>query len=208
MPEIIALPLFVALLASLLFSLVFLFRIVGAMFSSQLRREIRSKPFVHFMMFCAIPISVGLVVLIHPTWLKRYEERKTALERVKQAGGWDAIKRDCLLIANRWTNNEEYISFLKNNTVSLPPAIAALKPYRVRCYNEASRWPVNTPQRSTACSTPIVQIHVTGLKSTDNSWPRYNFWVVCGESPENYVSKIAGVHVRQITDSVFEVVYY
>jgi hypothetical protein len=196
-----------ALMVSLAFGFVFLYRIVGAAFSSQIRHEIRKKPFAHFLMFCAIPISVGLFLLIYPTPLKIHEERKIVLERVKMAGGWNAITRDCFVIANQWTNYEIYVRLARTNSVSLPPAIAALKPYEVRCYPDAS-------VRQGESTIPIVRIHVVGLMSTDNAWPRYWLWIVCGETAKNHVPKTTlpniwhSESIRKITDSVFEVIDY
>ena len=202
MPSSIALLLIVALIFSLAFSVVFLYRIIGAAFSSQLRQKISSKPFVHFLMFCAIPLSIGLVILIHPAWLKRHEERKIAFERVKQAGGWDALKKDCLILAKQQTNYEHGdLIWLRYNTnfPPLPSAIAALKPFQVRC----------NPSEP----VPVVRIHVVGHHSTDFAWPEYWLWFVCGETPDNYSPKL-GFHsgwfrttIQKLTNSVFEVTY-
>lgn len=189
-------------MASLGFSLLFLYRTVGAIFSSRLRDQIRNKPFAHFRMFCAIPIVVGLTAFMHPAWLKRYEERSKALKMVEQAGGWDALRKDCSVIASRATNYEygdlvwqKYMT----NFPPLPPSVAVLDPYQIRCTHEGS--------------ASIVRIHVLGHHSTDFAWPEYWLWFYCGDKPENYAPTVNplsawfSVTKRSMANGVFEVTY-
>lgn len=180
----------------------FLYRAVGAFFSSRLRNEIRSRPCDHFLMFCALPVAVGLIVLIHPAWLKRYEERGKAFTRVEQAGGWEVLKRDCLIIASRATNYDHGdLVWLKNmtNFPPLPPGVAALDPYQIRCTREGS--------------ASIVRVHVLGHHSTDFAWPEYWLWFYCGDQPNNNEPKVDirsawfSVTKRKVASGVFEVTY-
>ena len=206
MPEIVALPLNLALMVSLIFSFIFLYRIVGAVFYSKIRSEIRKKPFVHFLMFCAMPAAFGLIFLIQPAPLKVHEERKAVLERVKIAGGWEAITKDCFVIANQWPNNETYYRFERTHSISLPPTIDALAPLEVFCNSDASVQPGGS-------TVPIVRIYFL-LRSTDNHGPAYSLWIVCGETAKDYVPKTDPPNqwhsesIRKITDYVFEVINY
>ncbi len=181
-------------------ALLFLYRAIGAIFSLRLRNRMRDNPFAHFLMFCAIPVAVGLVLLIHPGWLKRYEERRQVLKKVEQAGGWDALRRDCLVIASQATNFERGdMGWLKymTNFPPLPSAVSTLDPLRFTCtYDGAGS---------------VVRFHVLGHYSTDGAWPEYWLWFYCGEGTESYVPKVNfgggrfGVTVRMITNGIFEV---
>ena len=201
MPEIIAIPLVIALMVSLVCCCLFLIQVVGALFSEKNRKELRNKPFAYFLMFWAMPISFGLILLLNPTPLKLHKERKIAFERIQAAGGWDAITRDCLALESQHTNDQEYLWWYgyKTNSEALPPAIAALKPYRVTYY------PYD--------NVPIIRIHVLGQHSTDGAWPEYWLWFVCREMPQDYVPKLNypsewfPLNIRKMTNSIFEVTF-
>jgi len=60
-----------------------------------------------------------------PASVERREQRAKFMERVQAAGGWDAIRRDCIAFAAQNTNGF-YSHFRDTN--GLPAAIVALKP--------------------------------------------------------------------------------
>ncbi len=82
-----------------------------------------------------------LVILVVPfffaevlTWwppipVERHIQREKLAERVQAAGGWDAVRRDCVVFAELHTNG---CFWPWDDTNSLPSALAALKPLRVR----------------------------------------------------------------------------
>lgn len=112
------------------------------------------------------------------------------------------LKENCLVIASRATNYERgNLVWLKymTNFPPLPPAVAALNPFEIRCNDEGS--------------ARIVRIHVLGHHSTDGAWPEYWLWFYCGDPPESYVPNVEfrsrwfNVTKRKVTNGVFEVTY-
>jgi hypothetical protein len=64
-----------------------------------------------------------------PVWVERHHQRQKVTERVQSAGGWGALKRDCLSLtetneAFRWGN-------WRDNSFALPPTLAALRPQEI-----------------------------------------------------------------------------
>jgi hypothetical protein len=195
--------LFGLVLVCCLLVLTFIARIIGAVYSPRSRQEIRTNPVRHFLWFLTIPLALYLSgVLGGPFRSKIAREREWALERVQLAGGWDAIKRDCLVLANE-PNNADGFDWYQYGSASkwtpLPQAIAALNPIRVM-------WNSNEP-------VPIVRIHVVGRYNTDNAWPQYWLWFVCREMPKDFWPRVTvevprfTPQIRRLTNSVFEVTY-
>src|SRR4029079_3426308 len=60
-----------------------------------------------------------------PTFIERAQQRREVMKRAEGAGGWEAVRRDCLALAKagdfRWNR-------FGSNSVLLPPAVAALRP--------------------------------------------------------------------------------
>ena len=143
-------------------------------------------------------LAVFLYFVIHPPpsfQLRR--ERQIAFERVAAAGGWDLIKRDCCSLTN---NSEGYfLWFMHSNYSELPPALAALKPLQVWCFEDEK------------IHAKVARIHVLGISDTDRNEPYFGFWIVCAPTSEDYKPKIglAGRGFRgeslKVTNSVFEI---
>lgn len=66
-----------------------------------------------------------------PKILERHSQREKVMERVRSAGGWDAIKKDCVVFAEKNTNG--FYSHWRD-TNGLTPVIIALKPMIVEYY--------------------------------------------------------------------------
>jgi hypothetical protein len=66
-----------------------------------------------------------------PQWLERREQWQKVSERVQSVGGWDAVKKDCELLASEHKNDTYDWKWANWDTNTLPPAIAALKPKSV-----------------------------------------------------------------------------
>ena len=64
-----------------------------------------------------------------PTSVERRTQREKLAERVQAAGGWDAVRRDCISFAEQHTNG--FTSHWKD-TNGLTPAIVALRPMTVQ----------------------------------------------------------------------------
>src|SRR5689334_17872786 len=79
-------------------------------------------------------IPLGLLVLFFmlpslltwwpPASVERRAQRQRLTERVQLAGGWDAIRRDCVALAEQNTNG----FYSHWHDTNLPPAIVALRP--------------------------------------------------------------------------------
>ncbi len=87
-------------------------------------------------------IIVLLVIFVVPvffswftTWwppisVERRSQREQLAERIQAAGGWDAVRRDCISFAEQHTN-DIYLSYSRLHDTNLPPAILALKPLSI-----------------------------------------------------------------------------
>src|SRR5690242_18104721 len=86
-------------------------------------------------LFLWIPLGLLLVFLMLPSFfawwppvsIERRTQQRQLGERVQLAGGWDAIRRDCLVLAVQNTNGFRS-QWCDTN---LPPAIVALRPLLV-----------------------------------------------------------------------------
>ena len=113
-------------------------------------------------------------------------QRQKLAMRVESAGGWDAIKRDCLSLAKQHT--EGFHSTWRDT--NLPPAIIALKPLLVQ-YDPAFR----------CINMRIFGIHSTGGHST----PFLGLEVVTEQSPAYKPG--AGYHhsaFREVAEGIYE----
>jgi hypothetical protein len=191
--------LFVALLVTALwFGLMSVLKFTAAIFSRNQDNQIAKSP-AHFLGWVAlIPLAVILSFVIHPTPLKFRQERRIAFERVEAAGGWDVIKKDCLLLTNQ--PGGYFVWFRRSTNYSdLPPALAALKPIEVRFFIDEK------------LHVPIVRIHVLGISDTDRTEPYFGFWIVCAPTSDDYKPNFDfGSRSFQgksllITNSVFEI---
>jgi hypothetical protein len=115
----------------LLTALFFIVRVVCAPFSSKASEQIRRHPIIHsvwgLFAFLSVLVLLGVFYqsLLSPTSAERHTQREKVIERVQSAGGWDAIRRGCVSLAEQNTNG--FYSHWQD-TDGLPTAIAALKP--------------------------------------------------------------------------------
>lgn len=145
---------------------------------------------------------------------QRIEQRRIVLKRVLDAGGWDALHRDCeLLVINShadnfvwsshgWSHVEQYsngassrIYIGKFDNGLLPPAISNLQPRQVEFDYDGK--------------SSIVQIELFGMHRT-GGWdtPYYGLYVAYGFTNDDYVPSITDgpwKHINKIANSVFEV---
>jgi hypothetical protein len=206
-------------LFTLLVGLTFLVRILLGPFSPRIFEQIRKHPILHAAWgFLAVSGFYFFFVLIPcgpPDWVDRIGQRKTLGERVRAAGGWEAVRRDCaLLVSNKtdrfyWqpscTNvqattfsNEIAIHYVTNIDYGpLPPALEALKSREIRCH------------------FPIMHIRLFGIHSTGgHSIPYSGLEVVCNSNADGYrpqKGKTGGVdgnshsRYRRVSEGIFEV---
>ena len=116
------------------------------------------------------------------------------MERVQSAGGWDAIRRDCIAFAGQNTNG--FYSHW-GDTNGLPPAIGALKPLLVEYMPPEG----------------CVRIRIFGIHSTGgHSTPYFGLEVACGTNAESYrpqphdaVSGNRHTSYEQVADRIYEI---
>jgi hypothetical protein len=138
-------------------ALLFIIRLVVALFSEKVSNQMHRHPVIHAVWGCFafIGILVFLGVLNPVMWppisLERREQRAKITERVQSAGGWDSVRRDCISFAEQHTNG----FYSHWDDTNLPPAILALRPMMVQY----------EPQYG-CLSMRIFGIHRTGGHST------------------------------------------
>jgi hypothetical protein len=109
----------------------FMVRLVVALFSPKVPEEMRKHPTIHMIWGCFAFVGVLVVLYVFsplpfpPHFVERREQHAKVMERVQAAGGWDAIRRGCASLAEQNTNGF-YAMFGQTN--GLPAAIVALKP--------------------------------------------------------------------------------
>ena len=132
-------------------------RLVCATYSKKILDSMRRHPGIHWIWggfaLLSLPLYHGFLnpVAWPPPIIERREQRQEVLERVETAGGWDAIRRECMVIAEK--HKDGFFSGYRDT--NLPPAIFALKPLMVK-YN---------PQFGRV-SMRIFGMHSTGGHST------------------------------------------
>jgi hypothetical protein len=128
-----------------------------------------------------------------PAWYERHTQRRMAAERVQAAGGWDAIKRDCLRIAEE--HPEGFQSLRSTN--ELPPALVLLSPHEVQYHPADGR-----------VTMRLFGIHSSGGPST----PYFGFEVLTAAKQEGYQPAIArGVigyqhsNYHELAEGIYEI---
>ncbi len=141
------------------------------------------------LIFFAIFTYLESFTVWPPDWIERRGQRQKVLTRVGSVGGWDALRRDCALIAKQ-NKDVRFQWFGRNgtsfyNTNTLPPAVAALKP------NEVNFFPIGSSLGGKEKTTVgVVQIRIFGMHATGgNSTPFYGLEVVCSTNVDADVYK-------------------
>jgi hypothetical protein len=131
-----------------------------------------------------------------PTSVERRGQRAKLMERVEAAGGWDAIRRDCIAFAAQNTNGV----YSHWGDTNLPPAILALKPMMVEYY----------PQYG------CVSMRIFGMHSTGgHSRPFFGLEVDTSTNSQGYKhgtgydnGGVIGNHhsvAEQVTEGIYEI---
>ena len=157
-----------------------------------------------FSLLLWIPLGVFVLLYIFPSCLawwppavvERRAQRQELAERVQLAGGWDAIRRDCMALTEQNTNG--LISHWRD--ANLPPAILALKPLTVQY------------SRGYGC----VHIRIFGIHSTGgHSTPYFGLEVDTSINSTGYKhgtgygnGGVIGNHhsvAKQVADGIYEI---
>jgi hypothetical protein len=141
-----------------------------------------------------------------PAWYERRAQRQKVKERIQAAGGWEALRRDCIAFAG--TN--ENIRWLRwvTNAPTLPPVIMALQPQQVYYVSPKFR-----AKDSREPKIPIVQIMLFGTPSSGGHLtPYFGLEVVATPSKEDYTPEphpaVPGFghnDYRKVSEGVYEI---
>jgi hypothetical protein len=135
MNDLIPSLLWLACVVCPLAAILFIARLVTAPFSAKVSEQIKKHPWTHlvwgFSALLGVLVVFGLLdpAMWPPISVERREQRAKIMVRVQSAGGWDAVRRDCIVLAGQHTNgfNSHW-----RDTNALPTAIAALRPLTVQ----------------------------------------------------------------------------
>lgn len=156
---------------------------------------------------CFLSLPMWFPGTFPPAWWERKSQRKQVVERVQAAGGWEALRRDCMALAqtNEFIN---WIRWRKSNKVALPPTISALQPKEVYYVSPQLLGPNSAEPR-----IPVVRIKIFGMHSTGgHSTPYFGLEVVAMSSSEDYTPKARPAasgnghrNYRKVSEGVYEV---
>ena len=141
--------------------------------------------------------------------MTRSTQRQQVLERVQAAGGWAALKRDCIALASTNTGG---FAWYERDTNSLPSAIAALRPQRVDFYPHQV-YPQGTWWSSATHSDAAVRIFIFGRHWTDgHGIPTLGLDVLCESGRTSYTAPYSCYAsdplrywtYRKIADDIYE----
>ena len=176
-----------------LLALMFLVRLVCALFSERIRDLIRKQRTLHVLWGCCALATVGYYWVVvtqawPPVWMKRRAQREEVLKRIEAVGGWAALKLECDAFARAHQNDEDEFRWYRDNTNLLPQSIAALKPREVQFYPPSILRQFKSEQSILWFGTNIVvRIQVFGLHSTGGRGAPYlGIEVLCEPGLTNY----------------------
>src|SRR5580765_2471508 len=181
----------VLFLGCFLVELLFFVRLLCAPFSEKIREQMSRHRVLHWVWgCCALFTAFVWFVLFNPsawppTWWERRAQRSRVVQRVQSAGGWQALRRDCISFAQ---TNEivEWFRWHTNDAPALPPAIAALQPQQV---SHVSPKLLGRPH-SDEPQFPIVRIKIFGMHATGgHSTPYFGLEIVAAMSGDDYNPK-------------------
>jgi hypothetical protein len=197
----------IILLLLLLLSIGFVARIVASFFSPESARRLGARRLWHAVWFIAIPVFFILFLLPPsvwgpPVWWERGTQREKVLSRVKSAGGWETLRKECIQFAEQ--HKDEPIYYWNRETNRIPASIAALRPRRMEFYSAEMSKSLNDS------GLPLIRIQVFGAHSTgghDEPWMSLD--VICGNPAKDYpprqTAKMNGFwRYRKLADGVYE----
>jgi hypothetical protein len=192
----------------LLASVALVIRMIMALVSRASARQLRKHWKVHVLWFLAIP-AVCLIFwpYIGNAWPPLWWERQALLNemqaKVQSAGGWEALKKDCLAFSEQH-KDESGSSWHRNDTNGLPASIVALQPQRVEFYLP------DVGKNFNDSGMPIVRITVFGANATGGrGTPWIGMDVLCGNPTKDYLPKRnrssdRDWRYRKVTEGVYE----
>jgi hypothetical protein len=194
-------------------ALLFLARLVSAAISSKVSGQMQRHPIIHLIWGCFA--IVGALVFTGtldpgawpPASIERRTQRQKVLDRVEGAGGWEALRRECIAFAE--TNEMiQWSRWHTNDSPALPPILMALQPQQVYYVSPKVLGPLSGEPK-----IPIIRIKVFGMHSTGgHSIPYFGLEVIATSSPVDYTPKASPAasgngHLdhRKVSEGVYEI---
>jgi hypothetical protein len=112
-------------------------RLVSLLFSAKVQAQVDRYPRFHMVWgHCALLyVFLWLTIPLQYDWLQLREHREKVYARVQAAGGWDALRRDCLALAEQPPPpaNDQIPNYFhyRGRDTNLPPALLALRARQV-----------------------------------------------------------------------------
>jgi|ERR1035441_948078 hypothetical protein len=189
-------------LAAVLIALLFFVRLLCVLFSRKIQDQMRRHRTLHCLWGCWALATAGFLYLMlypsawPPLWLERHTQRHEVLERVQSGGGWAALKRDCDSLAAAYRDDPYGFRWFRDDTNSLPRAIAALRPKEVEFYPRKVVRQFGGEGARFLGTNVIVRISIFGAHSTGgHDQPALGLDVLC----EAGVSKYKPERLRSTT---------
>jgi hypothetical protein len=194
-------------------ALTFLVRLVCALFSANIARQMRAHPVFHWIWGGLALVGALLFLSLSnagwwpPPSLERRAQRQEVMNRVERAGGWATIQQECdELVAQ---HQEDGFLWNRGTTNTLPPGLAVLNPWNVEFLPPA--WLRKRPDEP---QVAVVRIKIFGIHSSGgHSQPYFGVEVVSGEGAETYKPSpsrggASGNRYRNytaVTDRIYEI---
>jgi len=194
-------------------ALLFVVRLVVALFSPKVSGQMRNHPVVHLVWGClafvGVLVFLGIInpAMWPPRSVERSEQRAKVVERIQAVGGWAALQKDCDALVAQYPDSA--FVWYRHDTNALPPTIAALKPWSVIFYS-----PKVLRGSDYASEFSVVRIKIFGIHSTGgHSIPYFGLEVVCATNAASYRPQparggVSGNHYdsyNRVTDTIYEI---
>ena len=195
-------------------------RLIAALFSKKVAAKVWNNRSIHFVWGCFA--FVGVLVFfgfinnpeMWPFWLiersiEQREHQAIFAGRLKLAGGWAAVQRDCDVLAEHYQGDQFqwFRGFDTNsgiNTAPLPPSLAALEPMKVEFFSPEKLRPIKGQEEfKVDAQIPVVHIQIFGMHRTGiHDSPYLGFLVVCTTNAANHPE--AYFKYQRVADRVYE----
>jgi hypothetical protein len=213
--------LLIAFMVCPLAALLFVVRLVVALFSTKVLKQMRQYPVIHVIWGCFAFVGVLVFWGFNPAmWpplsLERSFQRQQVLKRIQPVGGWAALKRDCDALVSKYKDDDFGFRWGRDDTNSMPPTIAALTPRMVEFLSPKAMQKFGGEFIGKSYGTNlVVRIYIFGGHATGgHDQPTLGLDVLCESGVTNYnpVRLLAWAPLehwkyRKIVDDVYEFYY-
>jgi len=142
---------------------------------------------------------------------EREVQRARVNSRIAQAGGWEALRRDCVSLMEQF--GDSYHVWNGRDTNGLPATVAALKPMSVQYYPTKFLRELKEGRFTDPPNVQLVRIRLFGMHSTGvHSTPYFGLEIVGGPgskdyapSPHDAVSGNRHMSFSKVAEGIYEI---